>query len=100
MVAAQPPPPAAADLRCGRPPSAEESAAAAAQWLVEYLGVNGPSPAKAVEAAAVAAGISPTALRHARKRLGVLSVRGHHSAVLSLPGDATDALLHTRGAAE
>ena len=88
VVAAQPPPPAAADLRRGRPPSAEESAAAAAQWLAEYLGVNGPSPAKAVEAAAVAAGITPTALRRGRKVAGVVSSRGHHTAMLSLPADA------------
>ena len=93
VVAAQPPPPAAADLRRGRPPSAEESAAAAAQWLVEYLGVNGPSRAKAVEAAAVAAGISSTALRRGRKVAGVLSVRGHHTAVLSLPAAADSARL-------
>ena len=93
VVAAQPPPPAAADLRRGRPPSAAESAAAAAQWLVEYLGVNGPSRAKAVEAAAVAAGISSTALRRGRKVAGVLSVRGHHTAVLSLPAAADSARL-------
>jgi hypothetical protein len=99
VVAAQPPP-ADADLRRGRPPSAEESAAAAAQWLVEYLGVNGPSSAKAVEAAAVAVGISPTALRRGRKVAGVLSVRGRHTAMLWLPGDATDAPLHARGAVE
>jgi hypothetical protein len=51
----------------------------ASEWLEDYLmtgGRAGEAPPKEVQAAARAAGISPNALKEAKKRLKVQSVKG------------------------